>query len=85
MQEMLRQYILDNSQTSVETSQFRNAWETYVQNKYDDVDKINDILSKMDWGAWIYQPGLPPQVLNFTTENITKAINMADAYITGAG
>lgn len=39
----------------------------------------------MDWGAWIYQPGLPPQVLNFTTENITKAINMADAYINGSG
>jgi hypothetical protein len=43
-QEMLRQYILDNAQTSLRTDDFRFAWEEYVEMKYDDASKVNEIL-----------------------------------------
>lgn len=43
-QEMLRQYILDNAQTSLRTDDFRFAFEEYVEDKYDDASQVNQIL-----------------------------------------
>lgn len=84
-QTFLQGYILDHSQTSVETNQFRKAWEDYVGATVNQ-SEVNRILAQVDWGTWMYAPGLPPQGhLNFSSENITKASDMADAYIAGAG
>jgi len=44
-QEFLRSYILAHQQTSVETAQFRSAWESYVANKYDNATMVNKILA----------------------------------------
>ena len=35
----------------------------------------------MDWSTWMYQPGLPPVQLNFTTTESVESENLAYQYI----
>lgn len=38
-----------------------------------------------EWSDWVYKSGLPPVMLDFSTELITQANNLAQAYIDKQG
>lgn len=80
-QAFLRAYILENAQKSLVTDDFRAAWERYVENTYVTAADVNRILGAVDWDAWIYQPGLPPVHLDFTTTASNQSSELADQYI----
>lgn len=42
-------------------------------------------MGAVDWDAWIYQPGLPPVHLDFTTKQSNESSDLADAYIALGG
>ena len=39
----------------------------------------------MDWSSWLYEPGLPPVIADFNTEQSNESAALALAYIAGAG
>ena len=43
--------------------------------------EINDILLKVDWETWIYEPTLAPVELNFETPESNEATSLALQYI----
>lgn len=76
----MRQYILAFSETSVVTDDLRFSWEDFVEDHFD-ADETNRIIGEVDWDAWIYQAGLPPVHLDFTTKASNESSDLADAYI----
>jgi hypothetical protein len=58
---------LGHSLESVITDDLRLSWEDFVEDKYNATETYR-ILGAVDWDAWIYQPGLPPKFLDFTTK-----------------
>jgi len=44
-----------------------------------------DIITAMDWDAWVKEPGMPPVELNFTTDSIVQSQSLADQYIALGG
>lgn len=83
-QEMLQQWILNNTQTSRVYTDFQNHFEAYVNNKYDET-KTADLISKMDWETWVKVGGLPPVQLDFTTKGLNESKAMAMEYISKPG
>lgn len=81
---MLQGYINNHSLTSINYTIFQNYFDTYVNGTYNDTD-AQKIIGEVDWETWVRSPGLPPVTLNFTTENITVAKELAMAYIANAG
>lgn len=81
---MLQGYINNHSLTSINYTIFQNYFDTYVNGTYNDTD-AEKIIGEVDWETWVRSPGLPPVTLNFTTENITVAKELAMAYIANAG
>lgn len=79
-QTFLRQYILNFSQTSVVTDDLRFSWEDFVEDHFS-ADETNRILAAVNWDAWIYQDGLPPVHLDFTTKASNASSDLADEYI----
>jgi len=80
-QEMLRGYILANQQKSVVFHTFRAHWEDYVATKYESAADVNRILKQVHWERWVYEPGLPPVTLDFSTNKSDEARALADKYI----
>lgn len=83
-QTFLRKYILGHALESVITDDLRLSWEDFVEDNYN-ATETNRILGAVDWDAWIYQPGLPPVHLDFTTVESNSSVALADAYIQLAG
>ena len=67
--DFLRFWISTNSLTSVTNIQVRSTWEYFVSTHLSGKsgDQINDILMKVDWETWIYEPTFAPVGLDFTT------------------
>ena len=42
---------------------------------------MNSILGAVEWNTWLYQPGLAPVELDFTTSGTDEATALAEAYI----
>ena len=79
-QNFLRNYILGHAQESVITDDLRLSWEDFVEDNFNATES-NRILGEVDWDAWIYQPGLPPVHLDFTTKQSNESVALADNYI----
>jgi hypothetical protein len=62
----LRNYILGHALESVITDDLRLSWEDFVEDNFNQTE-VNTILAQVNWDAWIYEPGLPPVQLDFTT------------------
>jgi len=60
---------------------FQKHFETFVNATYTDAGKAEEIIGKMNWTAWVREPGLPPNQLDFTTPDLTKAKKLASDYI----
>lgn len=84
MQAMLREYILENSQTSITYYVFKAKFESTVDANFNET-MAAEIKSKMDWDAWVHQPGLAPVWQDFTTPALNESSVLADQYITLAG
>lgn len=84
MQELLRRHIKNNSLKSIEYHQFQKEFEQVV-NDYFPVPIT--IISKMNWTAWVHEPGLPKYIkwTDFDTPELTASNALADAYIAGGG
>ena len=62
------------------TTAVRSTWETFVEENFN-ATETNRILGSVNWDAWIYQPGLPPVQLDFTTKASNASVQLADEYI----
>jgi len=63
---------------------FKQSLENWVRANYTNPD---DFLQKIDWNAWVHQPGANPpnNGLDFKTEGAQNFENLADMYIAGNG
>jgi len=84
MQTMLQQYILENSQTSITYYIFKAKFESTVDANFNET-MAAEIKGKMDWDAWVHQPGLAPVWQDFTTPALNESSALADQYIALAG
>jgi leukotriene-A4 hydrolase len=83
-QTFLREYILRYSETSILTDDLRQSWEDFVEDHFN-ASETNRILGSINWDAWIYTPGLPPNILDFSTPASIGAAKLADEYISLGG
>jgi len=83
-QKFLRSYILEHAQTSIITDDLRAFWANFIEDNFNATD-TNRILSSVDWDTWIYQPGLPPVYLDFTTRESNFSSSLADQYVSFGG
>ena len=82
MNQLLRNHVYKNSLKSINYTKFASEFEEIVRANFLLPDRI---LNKMDWDAWVKQPGLAPVTLDFTTPELIESRNLADAYITLGG
>ena len=85
MQLMLNEYIHENAYTSIKWPVFRAKVESYIDKTWTNMNEARMLKSKIDWMTWVYGPGLPPIIANFTTPELTEAVNLAHAYIDAGG
>lgn len=71
---------MGHSFESVITDDLRLSWEDFVEDKFNQTE-VNTILAQVNWDAWIYEPGLPPVKLDFTTVESNASVALADEYI----
>jgi leukotriene-A4 hydrolase len=83
-QTFLRGYIIEYSQDSVFSEDFRSSWEDFVEDHFN-ATETNRILGSINWDAWLFTPGLPPVTLDFSTPASIGASHLADEYIRLAG
>ena len=81
MQELLRTHVLAHSLTSIGYETFQKHFEDFVDEKFRDTEVAGFIKSKMDWHAWVRQPGLAPVHLDFTTPALNESQGLANEYI----
>jgi len=81
-QTFLRQYINEFAQKSINSDDFRAYFEAFVRKTFTK-EKSTEILSLIDWEAWLTKPGLPPVRLDFNTPEYTAAVALANSYING--
>jgi leukotriene-A4 hydrolase len=65
--------------TSINYLEFKLEFETFVNATF---NTSAEILSKMDWDAWVHGPGLAPVQQDFTTPKLNASQALADQYIT---
>ena len=80
MQQMLQSYLVTFSQQTVTESDLRGLYTAFVYENFDNATAA-DILVKTDWDTWVFEPGLPPVTLNFTTAALTNAQILAQEYL----
>lgn len=85
MQLMLNEYISENQYTSIKWTVFRSKVESYIDKTWTNKNEARALKSKIDWMTWVYGPGLPPFIANFTTANLTEAVALANEYVDLAG
>ena len=76
----LREYINEHYQKSINADEFRSSFESFVKKNFS-WKNSTEILSKIDWEAWLYKPGMPPVAQNFETPEYDQAIKLARDYI----
>ena len=83
MKRFLNFYMQEHKLTSITTIQLRQSWEFFVEYQIPGLsaEQVNEILAAMDWESWMFQPGLPPVQLDFSTPEATQSANLALAYI----
>lgn len=79
-QTFLRQYINRFQQSSILTDDLRFNWEDFIEMNYN-ASETNRLIATVDWDKWIYEPGLPPVHLDFTTKESNESSALADEYI----
>lgn len=77
----LKEYITKFYEKSITTEDFKNFFESFVRKTFS-WKEHKEILSKIDWDAWIVQPGLPPITQDFETQEYNDAVALAQNYIT---
>ena len=75
MNKLVRQHIYKNSLTSLNYTVFQKEFEALVRKEFVLPERI---LSKMDWDAWVKQPGLAPVKQDFTTPELNASHELAD-------
>jgi len=58
----------------------RMKWEDFVEDNFN-ATETNRILADVDWDAWLYTPGLPPNTANFSTPSSDFANLLANEYV----
>mmetsp|Transcript_38215 Transcript_38215/g.58290 ORF Transcript_38215/g.58290 Transcript_38215/m.58290 type:complete len:377 (+) Transcript_38215:839-1969(+) len=80
MQIILQRWVLKNSLTSRDYTQF----EAHFNATVDDLKNATEaahIKNMINWHAWVVQPGVPPVIQDFTTEALNQSQALADEYI----
>uniref|UniRef100_A0A7S3K7S2 Peptidase M1 leukotriene A4 hydrolase/aminopeptidase C-terminal domain-containing protein n=1 Tax=Euplotes crassus TaxID=5936 RepID=A0A7S3K7S2_EUPCR len=80
MLEFLRSYLKNFAYTSIDVTNFISFFSEYVHQKFTTTD-AEEILSKIDFDAWIYAPGLPPITVDFETKEYNDAIELAQSFL----
>lgn len=85
-QTILRAYLNEHSLTSINATSAQATFERELKALYNETEYAK-IEGKIDWRAWVVDPGLPqpPVELDFMTPNITEAQALAMRYIANAG
>ena len=79
-QKFLREYINEFYQKSISSEDFRAFFEGFVVRTFGK-HNATEIFNQIDWDAWLKQPGLPPVIQDFETEEYNQAIGIAQNYI----
>jgi hypothetical protein len=77
MQTLLREWIDEKKQTSVNYKMFGQKFRDFISKAFD-AEKAKEIDEKMQYEAWVLQPGLPPVHLDFTTKELNESSALAD-------
>jgi leukotriene-A4 hydrolase len=80
MQTMLREWIDEYKQKSVNYKMFGAKFRDFISKNFD-AEKAKEIDEKMQYETWVTAPGLPPVLLDFTTVLLNESSAMADGYI----
>ena len=87
MKKFLNFYMAEHKLTSITTIELRQTWEFFVENMIPDLTskQVNDILAAMDWSQWLYETGLSPVPLDFSTPESDQSTALALDYIARNG
>ena len=85
MQLMLNEYISENAYMSIKWPVFRAKVESYIDKTWTDMSEARMLKQKIDWMTWVYGPGLPPYQADFTTPELTEAVQLANEYTNMGG
>ncbi|CDW82535.1 peptidase family m1 containing protein [Stylonychia lemnae] len=80
LQKFLAFYINKYKYQSVTYLEFRLTYNEFVKANFDQA-KATDLISKVDWNAWIIQGGKNPYQLDYTTPDATTFQELADNYV----
>ncbi|CAD8117006.1 unnamed protein product [Paramecium sonneborni] len=83
--QMLRAYLDQYKYQSIDQKEFQNFLLRYLQEQ--DVKDFSTKRYKIleNWDKWVYNPGLPPVILDFSTNKLTEAQEYCDGYIRADG
>ena len=82
MTDFLREYLAEFLRKSLGTTDFIDFFKLFIMKIYSS-EESKEILSKIDFETWIFEPGLPPVILDFDTPEYNGAINLATDFIDG--
>jgi leukotriene-A4 hydrolase len=82
--DMLRVYLNKYRGMSVTYLEFRLTFNDWIRQNYAPAD-AEAAIAKVDWDAWVLQPGAIPAVLDFSTPNATVFADIASDYIARNG
>lgn len=80
MQTLLRGWIDEYKQQSVNYTMFGDYFTMFLANNYDEAT-ATQIATDMHYVEWVTAPGLPPVTLDFTTADLNQSSALADDYI----
>ena len=78
-QEFLRSYSNHFGTLSLDVQDFIDFFIKFIQEKYE--EESVSILSLINWRAWVYQPGYPPEKVDLETKEFDQAVSIAHHYI----
>jgi len=84
MQQMLRQYLVNFSQQAITHRDFEAFYESFLYSNFDNRTAA-ELIVQTDWDTWVLEPGLAPVPLNFSTDAISQATQLAEEYLTLKG
>ncbi|CAD8186935.1 unnamed protein product [Paramecium octaurelia] len=84
-QSMLRAYLVQYKYQSIDQQEFQNFLLRYLYEKQVDDYSTKRYKILENWNKWVYSPGLPPVILDFSTPKLAEAYDYTNAYITADG
>jgi hypothetical protein len=85
MEDFMMYYLYNNWFSSIDQYTVRAVFSSFLEIMLaptDNQEGVNEILSMIDWDAWIFNVGPDPTgTLNFTNPYAQQAIDLALAYI----